>query len=72
MVYAQVPTGADATDATERDREELWAVLSRHRLTVLCDAHARKRERLAAGIACLGRAPFDMFCNAARIAGLLQ
>lgn len=72
MVYAQVPTGSDATDATERDRDELWAVLRRHRSTVLRDAHARRRERLAAGIACLGRAPFDLFCKTARKAGLLQ
>lgn len=72
MVYAQVPTGHDATDATERDRDELWEVLKRHRVTVVRDGDARKRERLAAGIACLGRAPFDLFCKAARKAGLLQ
>lgn len=72
MVFAQVPTGADATGATGRDRDALWEVLSRHRATVLRDPHARKRERLAAGIACLGRAPFDLFCRAARKVGLLQ
>ena len=72
MVYAQVPTGCDSTDATERDRDQLWAVLKRHRATVVCDPRARKRERLAAGISCLGRAPFDLFCKAAKKAGLLQ
>lgn len=72
MVYAQIPTGAGATGITKHDRDELWAVLSRHRATVACDRRARKRERLAAGIACLGRGPFDLFCRAARKAGLLQ
>lgn len=72
MVYSQVPTGADATVDANRDRDELWAVLKRHRAAIVFDAHARKRERLAAGIACLGRAPFDLFCVAARKAGLLQ
>lgn len=72
MVYAQVPTGCNASEGTRRDRDELWAVLKRHRATVVRDGGARKRERLAAGIACLGRAPFDLFCKAARKAGLLQ
>lgn len=72
MVYAQVPTGADATGGTERDRDELWTVLSSYRKTVACDPHARKRERLAAGIACLGRGFFDLFCVTARKVGLLQ
>lgn len=72
MVYAQVPTGRAATEGTEHDRGELWALLKRHRTTVVRDAHARKRERLAAGIACLGRTPFDLFCKTARKAGLLQ
>lgn len=72
MVYAQVPTGCDSTVATERDRDQLWAVLKRHRATVARDPRARKRERLAAGISCLGRGPFDLFCKAARKAGLLQ
>ena len=72
MVFAQVPTGSGATEETERDRDELWAVLKRHRTTVTRDPCARKRERLAAGIACIGRIPFDLFCKAVRKAGLLR
>lgn len=72
MVYAQVPTGCNATEDTEHDRDELWEVLKRHRNTVVSDSRARKRERLAAGIACLGRESFDLFCKSARKAGLLQ
>lgn len=72
MVYAQVPTGPDSGEGTEHDRDELWSVLSRYRSTVVCDSHARKRERLAAGIACLGQPAFDLFCKAARKAGLLH
>ena len=72
MVYAQVPTGSEATEVTERDRLELWESLKCYRATVVRDPHARKRERLAAGIACLGQVPFNLFCKAARKAGLLQ
>lgn len=72
MVYAQVPTGRGATAATERDRNELWKVLKRHCTTIVRDPHARIRERLAAGIACIGRLPFSLFCIVARRAGLLQ
>ena len=72
MVYAQVPTNDSATEETKCDREELWAVLKRHRSTVVRDPRARKRERFAAGIACLGREPFDLFCKTARKAGLLR
>lgn len=72
MVYAQVPTGPGATEETERDRDELWDVLKRHRVTVLRDPDARKRERLAAGVACLGKMSFGLFCKAARKVGLLR
>ena len=72
MVFAQVPTGKEATEETECDRDELWAELVRHRSTVLRDPQARKRERLAAGIACLGEGPFTLFCKACRRVGLLQ
>lgn len=74
MVFAQIPTGAAAaaTEETARDKAELWAVLKRHRSVVVRDPHARKRERLAAGIACLGKAPFSLFCKVARKAGLLR
>lgn len=72
MVYAQVPTNADVTGGTEHDRNALWTVLKRHSKTIARDPQARKRERLAAGIAWLGRVPFDLFCKAARKAGLLR
>lgn len=72
MVYAQVPTGEGATEESKHDRDELWAVLKRHRSTVLRDPQARKRERLASGIVCLGCVPFDLFCKIARKAGLLR
>lgn len=72
MVYAQVPTGRYATETSKCDRDELWAVLRRHRATIVGDRHARRRERLAAGIACLGRAPFDVFCKVARKVGLMR
>lgn len=72
MVYAQLPTGVDVTDMAEQDRLELWEALKHYRISVVCDPHARKRERLAAGIACLGQVPFKLFCKAARKVGLLQ
>lgn len=72
MVFAQVPTGATATPETEHERDELWLVLRRYRGIVLYDSDARKRERLAAAVACLGRPPFSAFCQIARRAGLLR
>lgn len=72
MVFAQVPTGAGRTKETERDRDELWKLIERYRVTVVRDPHARKRERLAAGIACLGKVPFNLFCKIVRKMGLMQ
>lgn len=72
MVFAQIPTGAAETPETEADRDKLWALLRNHRRTVLCDYAARKRERLAAAVACLGEFPFSAFCRIARRAGLLR
>lgn len=72
MVFAQVPTGAGATDEMKDDREALWTVLKRHRGTVLHDPYARKRERLAAAIACMGKGPFSAFCGACRRTGLMR
>lgn len=72
MVFAQVPTGKAATRETEADRDELWTLLRNHRRTVLCDFAARKRERLAAAVACLGKFPFSAFCSVVRRAGLLR
>lgn len=72
MVFAQIPTGTGATEVTRRDRDALWKALTRHRITVLCDPRARKRERFAASVACFGRGPFGMFCKMARKMRLLR
>lgn len=72
MVYAQVPTGMDGNGETKRDRDDLWAVLESHRATVLHDPSARRRERLAAAIACAGEAPFSVFCSFCRRTGRMR
>lgn len=72
MVFAQVPTGKVSTEKTNCDRDALWAVLKQHRFTVLHDLHARKRERLAAAIAYLGKEPFSIFCMLCRKMGKMQ
>lgn len=66
MVYAQVPADQYA------ERARLWAELVKYRRVVVADPCARKRERLAAAIACLGEGPFRAFCAACRKAGLLR
>lgn len=66
MVFAQVPADQPA------ERERLWGELVKYRATVARDPHARKRERLAAAIACLGQVPFRAFCAVCRKAGLLR
>lgn len=66
MVYAQ------ALNNEEKEINVLWAEIIKYRLQVLGDCKARKRERLAAGFAVLGRKPFEVFCFACRQAGLLQ
>lgn len=72
MVFAQVPMGATVNPEIKRDRDELWKVIKRYRTIVLHDQGARKRERLAAAVACLGESAFTVFCNTARKAGLLR
>lgn len=72
MVFAQVPMGALATEEEQQDRFDLWDVLVRYRKRVLRDSQARKRERLAAAIVCLGMGPFSLFCAACRKVGLLR
>lgn len=69
MVYAQSPKDKRATERDKCDSAALWAVLARHRYTVLCDRHARKRERLAAAVACCGESPFAAFCTLCRVLG---
>lgn len=71
MVFAQLPTFTN--DSLVRgDSSELWCVLKEYRQVVLIDDRARKRERLAAGIACLGKIPFQMFCLLCRAFGLMR
>lgn len=70
--FAQLPSKRFLSEEMARDREWLWSVLSRHRAAILFDPQARKRERLAAGIAYLGCAAFDLFCRLARSMGLLR
>lgn len=71
MVFAQIPPSTD-DDCIMNDRKLVWGVLRRQRVTVLRDPNARKRERMAALIACLGEGPFSMFCRVARKFGLLR
>lgn len=72
MVYGQVPEGKSASSEFETDRKALWEVLERFRLTVLGDGNARKRERLAAAVACIGEVPFRIFCKLCRKVGRMQ
>ena len=66
MVYAQVPPERVS------DKKIVWDELEKYRLVVLTDTQARKRERLAAAIATLGRVPFDVFCRTCTRMGLLR
>lgn len=66
MVYAQIPW------ACRLDREAVWALLRRHRGTVLTDHSARRRERLAAVAAYGGSSLFWLACRVGRSVGLLR
>lgn len=71
MVFAQLPTVSN--DSLVRgDSSELWRMLKKYRQVVLIDGRARKRERLAAGVAYLGKIPFQMFCLLCRAFGLMR
>lgn len=72
MVFAQVPKGKAATMEERADRAALWEVLSRYRKVIASDPQARKRERLAASIACLGETPFSLFCDLCRLTGMMR
>ena len=72
MVFAQALSASTTSEAAQIDADELWRVIKRFRTTVFKDSKARKRERLAAFIACLGRFPFACFCNACRCFALMQ
>lgn len=71
-VFAQIPSDGNSSEEIVHLQSELWNVIRRHRKTVLIDKHARRRERLAAAIACLGMEPFTVFCHACRRLGLMQ
>ena len=66
MVYAQVPADMPV------ERERLWLELVKYRKTVLLDKDARKRERIAALMACCGSNQFSAFCAVCRNLGLLR
>lgn len=66
LVFSQIPS-------SERDwRKSVWAELAHRRHIVVRDSCARKRERIAAGVACLGMHSFSLFCRVCRRAGLLR
>lgn len=71
MVFAQIPLDSHSKEMVH-DRTALWHVLRSFAWTIVCDPHARKRERLAAAIAVMGKYPFTLFCKACRKVGLLR
>lgn len=66
MVFAQTPSNA------KEDRLRIWQELCLYKNTIVKDRDARKRERIAAFIACIGKKPFIWFCEACRKWGLLK
>lgn len=72
MVFAQAPMGTKATPEEHADATALWDNLRRYRKIVLRDRSARKRERFAAAVACLGRTCFEAFCQFSRKVGLMR
>lgn len=72
MVFAQIPKKTEATDQELADKDALWDVIKRYRSTVLYDSDARRRERLAATLAYLGKETFTAFCYLCRKLGRMQ
>lgn len=72
MVYAQIVGDFLVPEEVLHDRKRLWQMLKMHRCTVLCDCEARKRERFAAFVACLGEIPFKVFCVFCRKVGFMR
>ena len=72
MVFAQATSEVDSSETAQADADELWRVIKRFSPVVFRDSSARKRERLAALIARMGKAWFIAFCRSARRMGLLQ
>ena len=65
LVFGQTSSGGGCSSA-------LFCELARYRTQVRHDGGARKRERLASAIACLGEGPFRVFCTAVRRLGLMR
>lgn len=57
IVFAQAPRGSEV-------ELRVWEGIKRHRSVVLKDNQARKRERMAAAVACTGLGSFRLFCDA--------
>ncbi len=57
LVYATLGKGH------EEARTELWKRITNTRFVVLSDPEARKREKAAAIVSCLGQRPFRVFCD---------
>lgn len=72
LVYSQALGQSALSSDSRYDLERLWGELGRYKHTVLKDSYARKRERIAALTACLGRGSFSAFCTLCRRVGLLQ
>lgn len=60
VIFSQVPLCMKA------DREVLWQELKRFRSVVIADPNARKREKLAAAFASMGKSAFTAFCKGYR------
>lgn len=72
MVFAQLPRIKPLDESVKHYQADLWAELKKRRMMVLKDGEARKRERLAAAIACLGMPAFKLFCAICKRLGLLR
>lgn len=72
MVYSQALMFVDPSDRTKEDEDMLWREIAKRRGVVLKDPEARKRERLAAACACVGRRPFSLFCRLCKRVGLIR
>ncbi|WP_251197564.1 glycosyltransferase family 2 protein [Anaerotardibacter muris] len=66
LVYAQVPRDNKA------DKELLWNEMKKYRKTVLFDAKARLRERIAVVVTYFGEHLFSIFCSICRKLGLMR
>jgi glycosyltransferase involved in cell wall biosynthesis len=72
MVFAQLVSVKGASVDFHEDEMTLWTILSSTCGSIIMDKNARKRERVAALIARLGKTPFQAFCLLMRRIGLLR